>query len=280
MVRERNKNKKAYISLTTVIIVLISAVTGISGLTHASYGVTSDTAISQVQTGAPTINGTDINQTNTQNPTNNSSTPTPTKSVSTPVSLETSDFKTYTYGGDPVQQSGQNQFFFSLPNSTNQGKIAGSDAISLNSYPIQRIDFNAVFKSPKINAAGFDEMVIFAASNTITYKGTEFGIRMDVNNGLIYGYIQEPNGDFGDVNFQMVPLTSNDGLMHHYTLIALGSEVSFWIDGADLGHLSFPSNQDSSGFTFSVCAVVHRFSDDWDSVGDNMTVENLALNQP
>ena len=260
MVRERNKNKKAYISIT-IAIILISAV-GISGLTHASYGVNSDAVLSQVPS---TINGTDNNQ---------------TINVPTPISLENSDFKTYTYGGDSVQQSGPNKFFFSFPNSTNQGEIAGSDAISLNSYAIQKIDFNAVFKSPKINAEGFDEMAIFAASNTTTYKGTEFGVRMDLNDGLVYGYIQEPNGDFGDVNFQMLPLTSNDGSMHHYTLIVYESEVSFWIDGVDRGHLSFPSNTDSASFTFSVCAVVHRFSDDWDSVGDNMTVENFLLNQP
>jgi hypothetical protein len=205
---------------------------------------------------------------------------TPPTSATTPVSLEISDFQTYTYGCDSAQQTSPNQFFFSFPNSTNQGEIAGSDAISLCTYSIQKIEFNAVFKSPKTDAVGFDEMAIFAASNTTTYKGTEFGVRMDLNDGLIFGYIQEPNGEFGDVDFQMVLLTSNDGLMHHYTLIAYECEVLFWIDGVEWGHLTFPSNTGCVGFTFSVCAVVHRFTDNWDSSGDTMFVENFVLNQP
>ena len=53
-------------------------------------------------------------------------------------------------------------------------------------------------------------MVIFAASDTATYKGTEFGIRMDLKDGCIYGYIQEPDG-IGKVNFGCCKLMPNDG---------------------------------------------------------------------
>ena len=149
----------------------------------------------------------------------------------------------------------------------------------MNTYEIQKIDFDAAFITPKISAFGFDEMVIFAASDTTTYKGVEFGIRLDLNDGFIYGYNQEPNGNYGEVNFQMLKLMANDGIMHHYTLIMLGSEVSFCIDGVDYGVLNFPSNTDYSSLSFSILAVVHRFADDWDSVGDNMIVENFSLNQ-
>ncbi len=149
----------------------------------------------------------------------------------------------------------------------------------MNLYSIQKIDFDAVFSSPKINALGFDEMAVFAASDTNSYKGTEFGIRLDLSDGCIYGYIQEPNGNYEDVNFQMLKLTPNDGTIHHFALILLGSEVAFCIDGVDYGHLSFPSQTDYSNLTFSVLAVVHRFTDDWDSTGDNMTVGNFNLNQ-
>ena len=201
-------------------------------------------------------------------------------SVITATNLfDTLNFTTYTYGGYSVQQSDPNQLFFSFPDNTNQGQLAGSDAITLNTYSIQKIDFDAVFIAPKISALGFDEMVVFAASDTTTYKGTEFGIRLDLNDGFIYGYNQEPNGNFEDVNFQMLQMTPNDGIIHHYTLIMLGTKVEFYIDGVDYGHLGFPSQTDYSSLTFSVLAVVHRFTDDWDSVGDNMTVENFALNQ-
>ena len=118
--------------------------------------------------------------------------------------LDALNFITYTYGGYSVQQSDPNQLIFSFPDNTNQGQLAGSDAITLNTYSIQKIDFDAVFITPKISALGFDEMVVFAASDTTTYKGTEFGIRLDLSDGFIYGYNQEPNGNYEDVNFQML----------------------------------------------------------------------------
>ncbi len=204
-------------------------------------------------------------------------------STSTSIPLETIQFETYTYGGYSVQQPDPTQFFFPFPDNTNQGQLAGSDALTLNAYPIQKITFDAAFITPKINALGFDEMVIFAASDTTTYKGTEFGIRMDLKDGFIYGYNQEPGSrepfsSFSEVNFRMFSLIPNDGNMHHYTMIMSGTEVTFYVDGVNYGTLSFLSNTDYSSLTFSVLAVVHRFTDDWDSVGDNMTAENFSLN--
>jgi hypothetical protein len=102
---------------------------------------------------------------------------------------------------------------------------------------------------------------------------------MDLNDGSIYGYIQEPNGNSGDVNFEMLQLMPNDGIMHHYTLIMSGSEVSFYIDGTNYGYLNFPSNSDYSNLSFSICAVVHRFTDGWDSSGDEMIAGNFTLNK-
>ncbi len=94
----------------------------------------------------------------------------------------------------------------------------------MDTFIIQKMDFDAAFIAPKIGALGFDEMVIFAASNTINYKGTEFGIRMDLKDGFVYGYIQEPNGKYGDVNFQMLKLMPNDGIVHHYTLVMMAQK--------------------------------------------------------
>lgn len=195
------------------------------------------------------------------------------------VSLDASMFVAYAYGGYPVQQNGLTQFLFLFPDLTNQGQLAGSDAVTYEKYAIQRMDFDASFVTPKVGAYGFDEMAIFAASDTTTYKGIEFGVRMDLKNGFIYGYIQEPEGMDGEVSFQMLELMFNDGVMHHYTLVAVGFEVSFFIDGADYGYLSFPSGTDYSDLSFSVCVVVHRFSDLWDSNGDFMIVDNFLLNQ-
>jgi hypothetical protein len=149
----------------------------------------------------------------------------------------------------------------------------------LDTYQIQKIDFEAMFNTPKINALGFDEMAIFAASDTSTYKGTEFGIRLDLSDGFLYGYIQEPNGNSGEVNFQMIKLWSNDGMKHQYTLIMQVSEVSFYIDDTNYGHLNFANSADYCSLNFSILAVVHRFTDDWDSIGNNMIVENFYLNK-
>ncbi len=214
-------------------------------------------------------NPTDNSETNSFNWTN----------LAGPISLQNSNFTTYTYGGCSVQQPNLNQFNFSFPDKTNEGQLAGSDAFGLNTCTIQKIDFDAAFITPKINALGFEEMAIFATSNTVTYKGTEFGIRMDLKDGFVYGYIQEPEGNNGDVNFQMLVLASNDGIMHHYTLIVYGTGVSFCIDGKDCGYLNFPSNTDYSNLSYFILAVVHRFTDYWDSDGDNMIVGNFTLNQ-
>jgi hypothetical protein len=193
------------------------------------------------------------------------------------TSLNPSSFSTYTYGGYSVEQTNLNQFIFTFPDSTNQGQISGSDALSLNAYPIQEVEFDAAFVAPRLTALGFDEMAIFLASNTANYKGTEFGIRMGLNNGFIYGYIQEPCGDGGDVDFQMLPLTLNDGMLHHYTLVTSGSNISFFVDGVDYGYLAFPSCNDYSSLSFSVLAVVHRFSDNWDSYGDSLVAGSFYL---
>ena len=226
----------------------------------------------------PPTGVTDINEAESLDATNlnnnNSSVP-----ATTAVMLDALNFITYSYGGYSVQQSEPNRLIYSFPDSTNQGQLSGSDAITLNAYSIQKIDFDAVFITPKISALGFDEMVVFVASDTTTYKGTEFGIRLDLRDGFIYAYNQEPNGNYEDVNFQMLQMASNDGIIHHYTLIMQGTEVEFYIDGVDYGHLGFPSQTDYSGLNFSVLAVVHRFTDDWDSAGDNMAVENFVLHQ-
>ena len=196
-----------------------------------------------------------------------------------PISLDASKFVTYTYGGYSVQQPDSTQFIFSFPENTSQGQTAGSDILTLNAFTIRTIDFDAVFISQKIYALGFDEMVIFAASDATAYKGVEFGIRLDLCDGFVYGYNQEPNGNIGEVDFQMIKLTPNDSMIHHYSLIIVNSEVLFYIDGVYHGCLSFPSNTDYSNFAFFILAVVHRFTDGWDSVGNNMMVDNFYLSQ-
>jgi hypothetical protein len=72
----------------------------------------------------------------------------------------------------------------------------------------------------------------------------------------------------------------NDGTIRHFTVVMNNSTVSFYIDGVDYGDLSFPSNADYSSFGFSILAVVHRFTDYWDSTGDSMVVGNFTLNNP
>ena len=196
-----------------------------------------------------------------------------------PMLLNASDFVTYTYGGYPVQQLNSTQFNFTFPDNIPLGQIAGSDALTVSNFSIQKLDFDAMFVTPKINATGFDEMAIFATSDTATYKGTEFGVRMDLMNGSIYGYIQEPSGSYGGVNFIMLQLMANDGAMHHYSLVMSNVGVSYYVDGVNYGYLIFPSNTNYSSLSFSVCATVHRFTDDWNSSGDGMIAGNFFLNQ-
>jgi len=275
----KNKNASIALTLTLILVVTIASVLT-SCFLQSNFRTNTDTIVNQVSKKSDLpISVTDVNETDSLDTANSDNNYSSAPLNTDPISLDTLKFTTYNYGGYPVQQPDLTQFVFSFPDNTDQGQIAGSDAITLTTYAIQKIDFDAVFVAPKISALGFDEMVIFAASDTTTYKGTEFGIRLDLNDGFIYGYNQEPNGNNGEVNFQMQQLTPNDEIIHHYTIIMLGSGVSFYIDGIDYGFLNFPSNADYSSLTFSILAVVHRFTDDWDSSGDSMIVENFSLNQ-
>jgi hypothetical protein len=316
MIRTVSNNKNGFLALTVTLILLVTITSVLASFfIKPDSRTNTDAIINQPPKQSP-LPATDTgkNETNSSNATNSlyhasskpSTTNSPSFATSTsttytppsrnsffsllpnnlyapvsadPISLDNSKFDTYTYGGYSVQQPDSTQFIFSFPDNTRQGELAGSDALSLDTFAIQKIEFDAVFIAPKINALGFDEMVIFASSDTNNYKGTEFGVRMDLKDGFVYGYVQEPNGVYGDVDFQMLSLTPNDGLMHHYTLIVLGAQVSFYIDGVDFGYLNFSSNTDYSNLTFSILAVVHRFTDDWDSNGNNMTAGNFLLNQ-
>ena len=309
MIRKAINNRNIRVVLTIALILSVITVSILTNyLSQSNFMVNTDTIINQIpkQSSAET-NLPDKNESDRLDATifykNNSSAPIATKCISletlnptknnqpnppqifsaslntAPISVDTLKFSTYTYCGYPVQQLEASKLCFSFPDNTSQGQTAGSDAITLGTYAIQTINFDAMFITPKINALGFDEMAIFATSDTTIYKGTEFGIRLDLSDGFIYGYIQEPNGYYGEVNFQMLKLGSNDGMMHHYTLIMQVAEVSFYIDGTNYGYLNFPSSTDYSNLNFSILAVVHRFTSDWDSVGDYMIVENFALNQ-
>ena len=309
MIIKAINNRNILVVLTIALILSLTLVSILTNyLSQSNFIVNTDTIANQIpkqsslSTNVPGINETDrLNATNFYN--NNSSAPITTMPISLEtlndpknnqpnppqifsssfgmgqISIDALKFSTYTYCGYPVQQPEAAKLFFSFPDNTNQGQTGGSDAITLGTYAIQTINFDAMFITPKINALGFDEMAIFATSDTTIYKGTEFGIRLDLSDGFIYGYIQEPNGYYGEVNFQMLKLGSNDGMMHHYTLIMQVAEVSFYIDGTNYGYLNFPSSTDYSCLNFSILAVVHRFTSDWDSVGDYMIVENFALNQ-
>ncbi len=318
MTSKSNNIKNASIALTIILISLVTTVPIVTNLVNQTTfrANTADTVIDQIPNQSPLpTSSIVINETKKQNADNFSGNHSPASTATIPISVETSksisnirpdlsrffstlynspiaslttvrisvdasNFVTHTYCGYPVQQPDSAQFFFSFPDRTNQGQIAGSDALSCDTFSIQKIEFDAVFNTPKTCALGFDEMVIFATSDTTSYKGIEFGVRMDLSDGFVYGYVQEPNGNYGEVNFQMLRLMLNDGIMHHFIVFILGSEVSFFIDGVSYGYLNFSSNTDHSTFSFSILATVHRFTDDWDSTGDNMTVENFLLNQP
>ena len=202
-------------------------------------------------TATPLTSDTHANETQSLNSNNLNNNDPSAPILTVPTPLDPLNFTTYMYGGNSDQHSNQGQLF-SFPNNTDQGKLAGTDAITFGNYVIQKMDFDAEFVTPEINALGFDEMVIFAATDIATYKGIEFGIRLDLGNGYIYGYIQEPNGNYGKVNFQMWKLMLNDGIMHHYTLIMLGSGVSFCIDGSNYGYLNFISKTNYSNLNFSI----------------------------
>jgi hypothetical protein len=264
-----NTSKVTLLTFAVSLVTLITIALVASCLSHQTIGAIADTTISQEKVLAePPKPSPDITKELFE-----------TTSYSNSIAfLYANDFTSYTYsGGCPIQQPESNEFLLSFPEEITNCQMSGSDVISLDQYQIKTLTFDAKFATPEIGSKGFDEMAVFAASNTQTYKGTEFGIRMDMNDGYICGYIQEPNGNCSQVNFKMLALQPNNGVIHHYTLIFLGSGVSFYIDGRNCGYISYPSGEDYSNLSFSILAVVHRFTNGWNAAGDQMMVENLRL---
>ncbi|MDE1849588.1 MAG: hypothetical protein KGI00_02550 [Candidatus Micrarchaeota archaeon] len=157
------------------------------------------------------------------------------------------------------------------------------DVIGIKPIRISSLEFNATFTAKCGSGYMFDEMVVLAANDISTWDGQEFGIRLRMDNGMIYGYIQDgrhimsgnPNNHFVDAE-----LIRNDGKAHRYR-IRVDREgkrdaIGFWVDGKPRNRIVFAPRQEFTKQRYYVVMTTHRWGNGWDSGGSKMEVNDMA----
>ena len=194
------------------------------------------------------------------------------------IVLEASDFRRYSTG--PAAITSPDAVSWVLPEPTQprpDGRLAVDDAVSLGAFPLGRLSFSATFLAPSAwlghpEAFG-DELVVFAASDTISYHGFELGVRLGLADGSVYAYSQYPN-PLGGVVFQEDRLFANDGLPHSYELTLLGNAVSFAVDGAFECVEYYPILPLT---TFHIVTTAHRATGGWTDPGVALDVAAVTV---
>lgn len=173
---------------------------------------------------------------------------------------------------------GNSTWFIPVPSQLRfDGKLAVDDATSLHSFAMSSIGFAATFGtsglvSGKPSAFG-DELVVFAASDAISFRGFEFGIRESLTDGFVYAYSQYPIGT-GSVLFHQHRLFSNDQLPHVYAITLFDGRMVFSVDGTTRIIETYPVAPPGD---FHVVATAHRASAGWASSGIGLTLSDLEV---
>jgi len=194
------------------------------------------------------------------------------------VSLVATDFRWFST--DPPGPITLNQVAWVLPEPGqpgHDGKLGVNDAVSLRSYALGTLSFLATFVNgtrAQGHPRGFsDELVVFAASDVTTYQGYEFGVRLSLSDGFVYGYWQSPLPT-GGVLFKEHRLFANDGRSHQYSFRLAGGAISYSVDGTQRLTEFYPTIPISG---FYVVATAHRASEGWSDAGLALSVADLSV---
>jgi hypothetical protein len=186
--------------------------------------------------------------------------------------FNTLNTRTFSYGGTPAIQVDTKSWLLDYPAQMQQsGMFSGTDVVSRADYFVDVLQFDAKFTGGS-NALSYDEMVIFCTS-TLSYNGTEYGVRYMLQTNEILGYTQASSQ-----TFEMVPLMMNDGELHHYAISVKENVATFYIDGFRGGSLTLQGDSPYRAYGYWVTIAVHRYSGGWNSTGYRMEVRNVSIN--
>jgi hypothetical protein len=197
------------------------------------------------------------------------------------ISLRASDFRWFNSNPPGPATAGPTAWVLPVPGDpATGGKLAVDDAVSVASYDLGALSFTATFVNGTITqgkpTAFADELVVFAASDITTYKGFEFGVRLGLTDGMVYGYWQYPQAG-GGVVFKEQPLFPNDGRAHTYMLSLSGSTISYSVDGQRVIVAVYPTLPPRA---FHVITTAHRESAGWSASGLALSVADVTVRQP
>jgi hypothetical protein len=154
------------------------------------------------------------------------------------------------------------------------------DIISNEAYALGGVDFAATFQGAAIAPDSFDEMVFFVTDDIVNWTSQEFGVRCSLKDNIIYGYVQDGNGQAGGCSFfKNVPLGTGDGTEHVYKISMQNFQAdyifNFYIDNNLAGTITRSSLADYTGKSYYVVMTTHRWENGWDSTGLGMSIKNI-----
>lgn len=191
------------------------------------------------------------------------------------VEGESQVFDTYSNVGLYPEALAADSWKITLPEETRGYKPATSRMYTNEKYIINEFTFTAQFDSCKGSTSDWDGFAVFAASDTDSYNGYEFGVRNSLRTAKVEGYIQFPDIKNGKKAAQKnVDLMVNDGLTHDYRVIIRGSTVVFFVDDVVKGILDIDIQFE--GKEYAIIALGHRSTDGWAYSNEFMTVGNFG----
>ena len=198
-----------------------------------------------------------------------------------PIPLRAADFRWFNSNPPGPATAGPTSWVLPVPgNTASGGRLAVDDAVSIASFDLGELTFAATFLNGTITqgkpTAFADELVVFAASDVTSYKGFEFGVRLGLTDGVVYGYWQYPQAG-GGVAFREQPLFPNDGRAHTYSLSLSGSTISYSVDGQRVCVAVYPTLPPRA---FHVITTAHRESSGWSASGLALAVADVTVRQP
>ena len=184
-------------------------------------------------------------------------------------------FKLYNTNGTAPSVTGNSIVLYGS-NNTNMY----SDVVSLTTIEAEKTLVLEAEVSANINIVsntGEDQFAIFAADDTVRFKGDEFGFVLPETGNTWYAYIQSPQIQKFYIWGPVLTLETLGLIQHNFKAVYTSSEsfnsVSFYVDGKLQYKTLFP---DVSGQNFNMIICSHKVSADNIDTSQNKIEANNA----
>ena len=153
-----------------------------------------------------------------------------------------------------------------------------SHILSVDSYSnVIDYGFTARWNVTSNSPFEFDDMYTFLSTNIHTWNGEEIGVTDDMRGGNGYGIIKayiQPSNNTGEM---VRTLFSNDRKSHDFRIALNNFTADFYVDGKLTASIS--GLQNLTNDSYSVVVGANRWSDNFSSAGDVLTVSNMSVTE-